>query len=106
MNVYETALSALRGAGLAADVLCRDGLAPTYAIIRLKQKTPQMSADDTILSYACTIETRIFARSGIVEVAEASETAMLAAGFTPGTRTDTFDGEYQIATMEWLALEE
>ena len=106
MSAYDVALAALQGADIQADILCRDGLIPAYAIIRLRKKSPRLSADDHTWLYQCTLEVKIYARSGLIDLAERAERAMRAAGFAPVSGEDIFDGEYQIATTQWTAIEE
>ena len=105
MTVYETAIAALRGVGIEADALCRDGLAAEYAIVRLARKRP-FYADDRVACCECTVEIRVFAKSGLCDLAQRAENALTAAGFGFVFRADKFDGEYQIATTEWKAGEE
>lgn len=105
MTVYDEALNAIRGAGIEADALCRDGLAARYAIVRLTGKTA-FTADDAPMLYAYDVETRVFAKDGLDAIALTVEDAMRTAGFTFNSRSDQYDGEYQIATIRWTTWEE
>lgn len=106
MKVYDKVILALRGAGCAADELCREDKVRVYAIVRLAKKEPMLMCDDSVYGWVYAMEVKLYARIGLSEWADRAEEGLLNAGFTPIGRSDGFDGEYQIATMMWRITEE